>query len=141
VPVRILREGFEYLNPSDPVGIGATGGGVPVADDGVRPDPWIPKPWGGRENLPSSEAMELMSIPAEQLAATPPPVPYVLFPEEYGYDDTPLTIMEVLDIDRWAPQQRSWVSPTIKPLRTQQEGGSYSGSGRNDMGAGSGGYR
>jgi hypothetical protein len=31
-----------------------------------------------------------------------------------AYDRTPVRIEEVLDIDRWSPQIRSWVSPTVR---------------------------
>ena len=54
--------------------------------------------------------MRLMAVPADVIRQTRPPMINELFPPTFGYDDTPLTIGQVLDVDRWAPKVRSWVS-------------------------------
>ena len=41
------------------------------------------------------------------------------FPPMFGYDQTPLTISDVLDTDRWTPTIRSWVSGTPRTPRRQ----------------------
>ena len=116
--IRVDRAGRDKFY--NDVGIGSAGGGVPIVDDGVNAPPWEQKPWASmRENM-ATEAMRLMAIPAEELAAIRPPVPQQLFPPEIEWDRTPLSIMEVLDTDRWAPQRRSWMSPTIRPVTRQQ---------------------
>ena len=126
--VRISREGYQFL---DPVGIGGTGSGVPVRDDGVRQMPPVDRPFAGKEEMPSSEALRMMTIPSDSIAAIQPPVPQVLFPQEFGYDDTPVTIMEVLDIDRWSPQIRSWVAPTVRMPRRVDDANEINASARN----------
>lgn len=128
--IRVDRDGYrQFLNA---VGIGVTGGGIPVYDDGGRPVPWEEKPWGSGRDRMVSDTLRLMAIPSEELAAIRPPVPQYLFPPEIDWDRTPLTIEGVLDTDRWAPKQRSWVSPTLQPTtRAQYEDSTWSGSARN----------
>lgn len=110
--IRVDVEGIQTI--LDGVGAGATGSGVPIVDDGTRDAPYMDRPWANRNEAYASDAMRLMAIPGEQLAQIRPPVPYMLFPPDQRMDNTPLTIMEVLDVDRFAPQQRSWVSPTVR---------------------------
>jgi hypothetical protein len=129
VAIRVSREEFGML---DPIGSGGTGGGVPVYDDGTRTMPWMDRPWKGKEDYVVSEAMRQMIIPADEIRGIRPPVPYQLFPEPMGYTNYPLTISEVLDTDRWAPQQRSWVSGAARPVtRREIEEQAWSGSFRN----------
>jgi hypothetical protein len=96
----------------DPVGVGSQGGSVgTVYDDGTRSDPWQPRPFTTRNEYAISEALRLMAIPAEVIRQTVPPVPSVPFPPQLGYGPCiELTIQDVLDTDRWAPQIRSWMS-------------------------------
>lgn len=102
--VRVDRSAF------DPLAVGAQPGGINVYDDGTRNDPWQPRPFTTKSEYIVSEAMRLMSIPAEEIRMTRPPFISELFPPMFGYDDTPLTIEMVLATDRWAPKVRSWVS-------------------------------
>lgn len=112
--IRVDKDGFGQV--VDPGAVGQRSSGADVYDDGTRPEPWIPRPWQGRNEFAASEAMALMSIPSEEIAQIRPPVPYVLFPEEeLGFVHQPLTIIDVLDTERWSPRIRSWLSPTIKP--------------------------
>jgi hypothetical protein len=92
-------------------------GGVQIYEDAERPVPWQPRPFTTKTEYQVSEAMRLMSVPAEVIRQTVAPVPQQLFPPILGYDQTPLTIQDVLDTDRWSPQIRSWVSGTPRQPR------------------------
>jgi hypothetical protein len=128
--IRVDREGFGQT--IDPGAVGQRSSGAQVYDDGKRPEPWAPGPWAGRSELAVSDTLRLMSIPSEEIAAIRPPVPYVLFPEqELGFVNQPLTIDQILDTDRWSPQQRSWLSPTIRPnTRAEFQANAWSGTAR-----------
>jgi hypothetical protein len=120
----------------DPMSVSTRSSGALVVDDGTRPEPWIPRPWSSQAEFAASATMQLMSIPGEELAKIRPPVPYVLFPEqELGFVRQPLTIEEVLDTDRWEPQQRSWLSPTIRPpqRRADWQAETWGGTERGGM--------
>jgi hypothetical protein len=83
-----------------------------------------------------TNSMRLMSIPAEEIRANvmAPPPAGGLFPEEFGYDTTPLTIDEVLDTERWSPQRRSWVGGVVrKPRLVDYQEDMWSGTTRNAM--------
>lgn len=125
--VRVDREIF------DPVGVGSTAGSVgTVQEDGARPNPWQPRPFTTKNEYLVSEAMRLMSVPADVIRQTRPPFVVEPFPQIYGYDQTPLTIEEVLQTDRWAPTIRSWVSGTPRVTRrVDQVEDQWSGTLRN----------
>lgn len=128
--IRVDREGFGQS--MDPGAVGQRSSGAQVYDDGMRPEPWIPRPWQGRNEFTASDALLLMSMSSQEIAAIKPPVPYVLFPdEELGFVNQPLTIDEVLDTDRWSPRIRSWLSPTITPnTRADFQENAWSGTAR-----------
>jgi hypothetical protein len=124
--VRVDREVF------DPVAVtSAAGGGVTFVDDGSRTPPWQPRPYTTKEEYIVSEAMRLMSIPADEIRMIRPS--FTLnsdpFPPVFGYDTTPLTIEEVLQTDRWTPKVRSWVSggPST-PRRMDMQEDNWSGT-------------
>jgi hypothetical protein len=124
--VRVSRELF------DPLALGASGGGVPFVEDGEPPVPWQPRPFDSKEEYVVSEAMRLMQVSADVIRQTRPPVPQMLFPPIYGYDTTPLTIDQVLDVNRWAPQYRSYSSGISRaPRRTDFTEDMWSGTLRN----------
>ena len=112
-------------------GASAQAGGASFSDDGTRTPPWQPRPFQSRTEYIVSEAMRLMSIPAEQIRQIRPPMLIDPFPPIMGYDDTPLTIGEVLDTDRWAPTQRSWMSGSVKPRHSDSQEDMYSGTARS----------
>lgn len=122
--VRVDREIF------DAVGAGSTAGGLRFYEDGTRQAPWQPRPFTSKAEFAISEALRLMSIPAEQIRQTVPPPPAGgLFPPVYGYNETALTIEDVLETDRWTPQVRSWVSGTVrKPRMTDYVEDMWSGT-------------
>lgn len=127
--IRVAREDF---GPIDPLAVGSTASGGLVYDDGTTSGPWMDRPWKGKEDYVVSEAMRQAIIPRDVIAAIRPPVPYQLLPAEYGYYHRAVTIEEVLDTDRWAPQRRSWVSPTVRPMtRRDLEEQNWSGTERN----------
>lgn len=127
--MRVDKAGIQGL--MDGVGIGSTGTGVPIVDDGTRNAPWEDKPWQSKGESIINEQIRLMQIPADEIRKTRPPVPQYLFPPDQGYDTTPLTIGEVLDTDRWSPNIRSWVSPDVRPVRRSATPDSGDGSDRN----------
>jgi hypothetical protein len=104
--VRVDRDVF------DPLAVGTPASGVRFVDDGTRSPPWQPRPYTTKEEYIVSQAMRLMAVPADEIRAIRPSftIGQELFPEQFGYDTTPLTIEEVLQTDRWAPKIRSWVS-------------------------------
>ena len=109
--IRVDREIF------DPVGVGSTAGGNSHYEDGTQELPWQPRPFPTRNDFLASHALELMATPADLIRQQRPPMINELFPPEFGYDQTPLTINDVLDTDRWAPQIRSWISGTPRQIR------------------------
>lgn len=133
--IRVDREGFGQT--TDPGAVGSQSSGAYVYDDGTRTEPWADRPWKDRQEIAASETMRLMAIPSEQIAGIRPPVPYVLFPDqELGFVPRPLTIEEVLDTDRWSPQQRSWLSPTIRPTtRADYQEEAWGGTARGVSGS------
>ena len=96
----------------DPVGAGSTAGGAEIQENAPQVNPWQPRPFTTKNEYIVSEAMRLMTVPADVIRKVRPPMINQLFPPTQGYDQTPLTIQEVLQTDRWSPQIRSWVSGT-----------------------------
>lgn len=110
--VRVDKEVF------DPTA-GASGyaSGAQIIEDGVRQNPWQPRPFATKNEFVVSEALRLMSIPAEEIRQIRPVVPQQLFPPTEGYDHPPLTIDDILDTNSWEPQYRSWVSGITRQPR------------------------
>jgi hypothetical protein len=126
---RIAREDWQAL---DPVGVASSAGGPPVYHDGTTMPPWMARPGQSKEAYIVSESLRLMVVPVDQIRKIRPPVPYGIFPPTEGYDTQPLTINDILDVNRWAPQRRSWISGTPTKIRrsdVQQE--MFSGTARN----------
>jgi hypothetical protein len=120
--VRVDRTVFDPASGHSP-------GGVEIYDDGEASVPWQPRPFASKAEFAVSEALRLMSIPADVIRQTVPVVPQQLFPPTEGYERTALTIEDVLDTNRWSPQVRSWVSgiPRI-PRRTDYVEDMWSGT-------------
>ena len=120
--IRVDREVFDPASGHSP-------GGVQIEDDGTRQNPWQPRPFTTKNEYQVSEALRLMSVPADVIRQMVPVVPQMLFPPTEGYDHTPLTIDDVLDTNRWEPQIRSWVSGiTRQPRRVDQIEDQWSGT-------------
>lgn len=101
----------------DPVGAGSTAGGAQIIENAPQINPWQPRPFTTKNEYIVSEAMRLMQVPAEMIRGVRPPMINNPFPPIFGYDETPLTIDDVLETDRWSPQVRSWVSGTPRQIR------------------------
>lgn len=120
--IRVDREVFDPASGHQP-------GGVQVYDDGTRQNPWQPRPFTTKSEYQVSEALRLMSVPADIIRQQVSPVPQQLFPPVVGYDTTPLGIEDVLETDRWSPQIRSWVSGVVrKPRRVDNIEDMWSGT-------------
>lgn len=109
--VIVAREVF------DPVGAGSTAGGAQIIENAPQVNPWQPRPFTTKNEYIVSEAMRLMTVPASEIRKIRPPMISEPFPPIFGYDQTPLTIGEVLTTDRWRPTIRSWVSGTPRVVR------------------------
>lgn len=92
------------------------------------------KPGQLRQEYLVSQALEVASIPADEIRKLRPQVPQQLMPPRYGYDQTPLTIEDVLNTNRWQPTRRSWVSGApVMLTRYQLVADDWVGTSRNDM--------
>ena len=120
---RVDREAF------DPGG--AAWSGAEIYQTSAAMPPWQPRPFSTKEEYAVSNALRLMAVPAEEIAAIRPPMISELFPPTEGYDNTQLTIEDVLDVDRWAPAIRSWVSGGSGVRRATNDDQMWSGTARN----------
>lgn len=88
------------------------------------------------------DVLRMASVPADVILAQRPIPQPPLAPPRYGYRRDPLTIYDVLATDRWAPQQRSWLSgaPAQGPMLAAPniEEGQASGGLRNATNLGEG---
>ena len=71
-----------------------------VEEDGTRAAPWQPRPFTTKNEYLVSEAMRLMSVPADVIRQTRPPFMVEHFPQQFGYD------VDAVD-DRGGPPDRS----------------------------------
>jgi hypothetical protein len=87
-----------------------------------------------RQEYAVDSVLELSTVPAEIIAQQRPQIPQQHNPPRYGYRGDPLTIVDVLSTDRWAPTRRSWVSgaPGLGNPRVEEVPGA-TGSQRNSL--------
>lgn len=128
---RIDSDTYESLVES--VQVGSTSSGANVWNDGTAMAPWMQRPWAGREDRLMSQALELMEVPAEEIRKIKPIIPMTMFPDEtIRYDRQSLTIGDALDVDRWKPTMRSWISgPSRAVRRADMQEDVWSGTMRN----------
>ena len=125
---RIAREDWQLL---DPTASTSTAGGPPVYNDGTTTPPWMARPGQSKEQYIVSEALRLMVVPADQIRDIRPVSEHPPMPTD-GYIREPLTIEEILDVNRWQPQIRSWISGTpFKPRKSEVQEDMFSGTARN----------
>lgn len=94
-----------------------------IEEDGYRDNPWQPRPFTTKNEYAASEALRLMSVPADVIRQQRPPLFIQLFPPTMGYGPQyQLTINDVLQTDRWQPQIRSWISGTPRQPRNVDTG-------------------
>jgi hypothetical protein len=68
------------------------------------------KPWQSRQEMLVDLALQSAISDPETIRQTRPVVPQVLFPEREGFGKQEHTIMSVMNIDRYLPSYRSWLS-------------------------------
>ena len=132
--IRFWEEGYEYL---DNMSGASTAGAVLIYDDGFRMAPWESAPGAEQNDRIAAEQMRWMAVPREELRAIRPPVPQQLFPQQFGYDQTPVTIDDVLNTRYWQPTPRSWAFPPTRTARQEFQEDMWLSSTRDSQTAGS----
>jgi hypothetical protein len=92
------------------------------------------KPGQLREEYAVDSVLRLATVPGEIISQQGTEFPMVANPPRYGYRRDPLTIVDVMATDRWAPTRRSWVSgaPALGNPRADDRVGAE-GSPRNAL--------
>lgn len=97
----------------------------------------VARPWQTRSEYLVDLALEsaLSATPEELREMRPVAAPIALFPERRGFAKNVWNIMEVMNIDRYNPTRRSWMSgmPVMPSVMSDQ---SWSGTARNAMSEG-----
>jgi hypothetical protein len=97
----------------------------------------VAKPWQSRSEYLVDLALEsaLAATPDELRMMRPVAAPQNPFPERRGFAKTEWNVMEVMNIDRYNPTYRSWMSgmPVMRSVMSDQ---SWSGTARNAMSEG-----
>ena len=95
------------------------------------------RPWQSREEFLVDQALEnaLAGTDEEIQAMRPAAAPQNPFPDRLGFRKNTWTIGEVLNVDRYTPTYRSWLSgmPVRPSVMSDQ---SWSGTARNAMSEG-----
>ena len=95
------------------------------------------RPWQSREEMLTDLALRdaLAGTPDEIRAMRPVAAPQNPFPDRVGFQQNQWTIHEVMNIDRYTPTYRSWLSgmPVRPSVMSDQ---SWSGTARNAMSEG-----
>ena len=106
----------------------------------MNKEPNIPTtagPWATRSEYLVDEALKsaLSRTPEQLRMMRPAAAPQQLFPERQGYTRQPWDINQVLNIDRYTPTYRSWMSgmPVMPSVMSDY---TWSGSSRNSMSQG-----
>jgi hypothetical protein len=97
----------------------------------------MPRPWQTRSEYLVDLALEsaLAASPEELRVMRPVAAPQNPFPERRGFAKSEWNINEVMNIDRYNPTYRSWMSgmPVMPSVMSDQ---SWSGTARNSMSEG-----
>lgn len=99
---------------------------------GIGPALDMARPWQSRQEFLTDQALQSAISDPETIRKTRPVVPQQLFPEREGFSKQEGTIQTILNIDRYMPTKRSWLSG-MPVMRTSIEDGSFEGSGRYSM--------
>jgi hypothetical protein len=95
------------------------------------------RPWGSREEFLVDQALAaaLAGTPEEIRAMRPVAAPQQPFPDRLGFRQQTWTVTEVLNVDRYTPSYRSWLSgmPVRPSVMSDQ---SWSGTARNALSEG-----
>ena len=92
------------------------------------------RPWQTRQEMMVDQALQAAISDPETIRQTRPAVPQQLFPERMGFGRQEHTLMSVMNIDRYVPSRRSWVSG-MPVMSSSFNDGSFSSSGRYSMGS------
>lgn len=93
------------------------------------------RPWQSREEFLVDVALNAARSTDEAIRTVRPPVNAELFPERRGFAQEQPTIQQVLNVDRWTPTNRSWLSGiVVRPSIISDH--SWSGTARNSMSEG-----
>lgn len=90
------------------------------------------RPWQTRQEMLTDQALESAISDPETIRSIRPAVPQVLFPETRGIAKQEPTVFDALNISRYSPNYRSWISG-INVMRTSNEDTSFTGSSRYSM--------
>lgn len=92
----------------------------------------MPGPWQTRQELLTDEALQSAISDPETIRAIRPPIAIDPFPPRVGFDRRVPSVTDIMNIDRYTPSRRSWVSG-MPVMRSQLMDGSFEGSGRYSM--------
>lgn len=93
------------------------------------------RPWQTRTEYLVDQALEARFIPIDYLREMRPiAAPQDPFPERHGYAKQVWDINSVLNVDRYTPTYRTWISG-MPAMRSQLNEQGSSASTRNSMGA------
>jgi len=92
----------------------------------------VARPWQTRQEMLTDQALASAISDPETIRAIRPTVPQVLFPETRGITKQEPTVFDALDISRYTPNYRSWISG-ISVMRTSNEDTDFTGSSRYSM--------
>ncbi len=90
------------------------------------------KPWATRQEMLVDLALESAISDPETIRQTRPVVPQFLFPQREGFGKQEHTIMSVMNIDRYTPTYRSWISG-MPVMHEALEGSNTTSSSRYSM--------
>ena len=90
------------------------------------------KPWQTRQEMLTDQALESAISDPETIRSIRPVVPQILFPEHRGIVKQEPTVFDALNINRYGPTYRSWISG-INVMRTSNVDTSFTGSSRYSM--------
>lgn len=89
-------------------------------------------PWQSRQEFLTDQALQAAISDPDTIRQIRPVVPQQLFPPRDGFGKQALTIMSVLNMNRYTPSYRSWLSG-MPVMKNDFEEGNFSGSSRYSM--------
>jgi hypothetical protein len=90
------------------------------------------KPWQSRQEFLVDQALQAAISDPDTIRETRPVVPQQLFPERFGFARQEHNLMSVMNVDRYIPTYRSWMSGMPVMESSFQDGG-FDGTGRYSM--------
>jgi len=91
------------------------------------------RPWQSRQEMLVDIALQSAISTPEQIRKIRPVVPQQLMPQREGFAKQEYGVMDVLNMDRFAPTYRSWVSGAPVMFRNGFMEDNFSGSSRYSM--------